>query len=462
MESYIYNYPKTRTNYSCAVLFPNRYSLAMSNLGFHTLYHSLQVHQEILCERFFYNGKTPESYENNRPLHAFDVVMISISFEMDVINIVDMLRRSDLLERIEDDPIIMIGGIGASLLSGTLKHFSDILVTTRAEWFIKQFHETIQKTRKKSEVIHQLNLLDGIYDSSTITQKKLNWTNTPLMLDKPAHSVIISDEAEFANRALIEISQSCRYQCSFCLVSNFYGNYESFDSQIIIETAKLYSGITNKIGLVAATLTNHPEFSEIIESLNQLDFQLSFSAFRIEALSDDLLKTVIENENRTLVVAPETASQKMKSVINKTISNDLIINKIKIACEIGIKRLKLYFLIGLPDETMEDIQENIQLISEIRKVSHEYGKKHGYIPEIIVDINPLVPKPWTILANAPFEPTKTLKKKILAIKKGVRNLGRVFVYGESPRNAKQQYELSHQLLSPDDIIQLTIQRAEIQ
>ncbi len=450
METYLYRYAKVRPRYHCAVLYPNSYAIGMSGLGFQSLYHQVQLNEDWLCERFFDDGKDVVSYETERPLNHFQIIFVSLSFEPDVVHLAKMLKRANVALHTEGWPLIVIGGIGVSIMAKTLAYFADLLVTTRAESFIPILSAILCEVSQKNVVLDMLRGASGVTLSAELTTLTLPWQKSEQSV-QAAHTVIVSDGAEFANRGLIELSESCRYQCGFCLVSNVYGEYRYQDRRQVLEIANQYKGITRRLGLVAATLTNHPEFREIIEDLNNEGFELSFSAFRIEALDDDLLEKIILNENRTLVVAPETASDRMKQLIRKRIPNEVFLRKITKACEVGIKRIKLYFIVGFPGETEEDIAENIALISEVRKVSHLHGKKHGYIPEIIVDINPFVPKPFTLLADAEMESVKILKHKILMMKKGVRNLGRVFVYGESPRMAKEQFRLTRQEIPAEEL-----------
>lgn len=458
MESFLYRYAKSRPRYYCAVLYPNRYEIGMSNLGFQTLYHQAQLNEDWMCERFFDDGGEVVSYETARPLNHFHVILVSVSFEPDVVHLAQMFKRAGLglrKDRQENWPLVIIGGIGVSLMARTLSFFVDVLVTLRAEIFMPYLRHALSEARNKLEALDLLKECDGVTLSKSLTEDRLPWKKADFD-GQPSHTVILSDKAEFANRGLIELSESCRYNCAFCLVSNVYGDYTARDTEAIFETAERYRGLTRRLGLVAATLTNHPHFRQIIETLNQRDFELSFSAFRIEALDDDLLEKVVLNENRTLVVAPETASLRMKRLIHKNISNEVFLKKIAKACEIGIKRIKMYFIVGFPGETEEDIRENIALVTEVRRVSQLQSKKYGYIPEIIVDINPLVPKPFTDLADVPMESVKVLKNKILMMKKGVRNLGRVFVYGESPRRAHLQFRLTRQEIVPEELWKMKI------
>ncbi|NPV00151.1 MAG: radical SAM protein [Brevinematales bacterium] len=456
-ERFIHRYPKSRSRKNIAVVFPNCYRLGMSNLGFHSVYNEVQNIPDVMCERVFFDQgtKSPVSVETGRGLGEFDLIFISVSFETDIINCVAMLEGAGI--PISPDgrakPYIITGGIAAVFASGYLMEFSDAVACGDAPLLVRPVVEAALESVDRDAFITALSGIDGIYTRSGGTDAVSYLRDSEWKY--PAHTVILSDKTEFADRGLFEISRSCKYKCAFCLVSRAYGEYEALPMERVIETADYYQGLTDKLGMVAATSTNHPDFARIIEELNRRGFRLSFSAFRIEPLDDALLKAIIDNENKTLTVAPETVSPRLKKLIHKDIPEPLILDKIRAACMYGIKRLKLYFLIGLPGETMEDIDGIIRLVTEIHAVSSVNVKATGYQPEIIVDINPLVPKPLTELQGAPMESEKSLRKKTVYLKNRLRSLGRVFVYGESPRNSHLQYRISQGLMDFDEIVRLS-------
>jgi len=451
-EVFLYSYPKQKILHRIALVFPERYELGMASLGFQGVYHLLQSYPFLQVERFFYEGSSrPLSVETHRPLEEFDTIMVSISFEVDILHLITMLELSHIpLKRSHrQHPALVVGGIGCSLMGGYLAEMADLIIVTDAEFALPRLVDAMVSHEKEWWAFCSG---EGIIHPEEVTSPHLPFVSHPVQ--QPLHSVILTPENEFPMRGLLEVSRSCRYRCGFCLVSHLYGGYQPFPRDRILEVASLYRHKTDKLGLVAATLTNHPEFEGIIDDLNGMGFELSFSAFRIETLSFELLSKIVANEKKTLVLAPESASDRQKQLINKRIPNDLFLEKIRQATMIGIKRLKLYFLIGLPEETEEDLLAIVHLVREIALLSKEQAKIHGYIPEIIVDINPLVPKPFTALACAPMDTIPSLKKKILFLKQRIHGLGRVFVSGESPRRARLQYDIGWYRLSWEELVHL--------
>jgi radical SAM superfamily enzyme YgiQ (UPF0313 family) len=461
MEKFLYTYKKTKILYNIAVCYPNTYSIGMSSLALQNLYHLLQQYTFIHCERAFIDEQSQfkgvRAFESGRSIAQFDVIIITISFEPDLINLVDMLRNSG----IEIDPgkrrkpVIIAGGIASTFLYYYLKDIADVTVCAPGDYAIPVIISGLAGSGDRGDLIRKLGENKGFYYRERDAGENIPYYQCGSSL---THSVILSDKTEFKNMGLIEISRGCLYRCNFCLVSRLYGDYIPYPENEILAAAENYFKFTGRIGLIAATLTNHPSFKNIIRELNNMKFRLSFSAFRIESLDDELLEMIITNENKTLTIAPETASAMLKKSINKNIPNDTIFEKAGKAFEMGIKRLKLYFLIGLPGETGKDIEEIIGLVKSLRALSGKFSKKHGYVPEFIVDINPLVPKPFTEFQDYPMEELPSIKKKMIMLKNGLRELGRTYVYGESPRAAILQYRLSRHLAPIEEITSATFSR----
>ncbi len=459
MEKYLYTYKKKKIKINTVLVFPNSYFIGMSNLGYQAVFHLLNSNPRINCERAFLEKGTPKikTLESGREISLFDVILVSISYETDLLNLIKVLQMSGI--EIHNDrrnsPLIIIGGIATTIIPYYLKTIADIIVSGDADLLLPILFKVIldyYPGKPKFEILDKLSDIPGIYPYNIINSDTLCYQRPEPDSRKPVHSVILTDKTEFSNRGLIEVSKSCLFNCSFCLVTNAYGRYYPLPSDEILTAAQRFIPFTNKIGLVAATLTNHPDFKMIIKELNKMKFQVSFSAFRIEGLDDELLELIVNNENKTLVIAPEAATTELKNEINKIIPNELILSTISRACGLGIKRLKLYFIIGLPGEKQADIDEIIRLIEDIRKISLQNVKGFGYIPEIIIDINPLVPKPLTLFQGYPMEDIQILRKKIIYLKNKLRGLGRTFVYGESPKEALLQYQIANHTIEIDKLI----------
>jgi radical SAM superfamily enzyme YgiQ (UPF0313 family) len=454
MELFLYKYSKSRITLNAVVLYPNSYSIGMSSLAFQNIYHLLQLYPFIHCERAFIGADANsrvKTFESGRGIELFDVIFVTISYEPDILNFVNMLKSSgiEVLSKKRQNPLIIAGGIATSFLYYYLKDIADITVCAPADYAFPIIIDKLGVFKNRDELMDNLKDYEAFHTRNNENGNNIKYHQYSSSL---VQSVIISDRAEFSRMGLIEISRGCLYNCNFCLISKIYGNYFYYPEDSILMAAEKYNGLTKKIGLIAATLTNHPSFKDIVKELNRLKFRLSFSAFRIEGLDDELLELILKNENKTLTIAPETASVNLKQTINKVIPNDKIIEKASIAFKMGLKRLKLYFMVGLPGEKAKDLEEIISLVKNLRQISHIYSKLHNYNPEFIININPLVPKPFTLFEDLPMEETSSIKKKIIMLKRGLREIGRTYVYGESPKTALLQYRLSRHIIPLKDII----------
>jgi len=464
MEHFIYRYKKDKILLQTVFIYPNTYFIGMSSLGFQFAYHKINENPEILCERAFLDSRRENNFvtiESNRNITEFPILFFSISYEPDLLNMIYILKTSgiELLKEKRKKHIIIVGGIAVPLLKNYLKFIADVIVCSPAEYAFKKIIPMLLECKDKDIILDKLQNIHGIYVSEKIKNDELKYYQ-PEGSCEIAHSAIISEDTEFSSRALIEISKGCLFRCRFCLVSNMYGRYIAHPKSEILKIAEKYKGKTNRIGLIAATLSNHPNFKEIIKELNKMNFILSFSAFRIEGLDNELLELILKNENKTLVIAPETGSERLKRLINKNISESTIINITERAFRLGLKRLKLYFMVGFPGEDVSDLDAIIKLVRKLREISLEHSKNLHYIPEFIIDINPLVPKPFTEFQGYPFEEIKILKEKIIYLKKNLRKLGRTFVYGESPKSAFLQYRLSHGLIDFEEVLRLVEETRE--
>lgn len=456
METFLYRYPKSKTRRTVVLVYPNAYSIGMANLGFQHVYHLLQSNPELAVERAFVEpgAKRVLTFESGREIGVFDAVVFTISFENDLYQIYRAFAAGGIPfdPRERTRPFVIAGGIGTTFMAQYLAKCCDVIASGDAEILLRPLVEALLRFDDNVRRLRALEDTPGIYPYSKIESRFLDYLPAPALAG-PAHTAVLSDENEFPGTGLIEVSRGCKFRCAFCFISRVCGKYRPFDTDEILAVAGRYRGLAKRLGLVAATPTNHPDFKRIVGSLNEMGFTLSFSSFRIEETDDELLQAIIENENKTLTIAPEAASDSMKTVVRKNIPNGLIVETVEKAAKLGIKRLKLYFLYGLPGETQEDVEAIVRLVTKIRDAAVKASSAQGYVPEIIVDLNPFVSKPFTPLSEEPFGDVALLKKKLVYLKNRLRGLGRVFVIGESPKTAYVQYRIARGLIEWKDILE---------
>ncbi len=444
------------------LVYPNTYRAGMSSLGFQTLFSLINDLDQISCERAFFSEKTEivKSIETNTKLSIFDIIAFSISFENDYINLVPLLQDAGIPLRSSGrnkfHPLVIAGGISCFLNPEPIAPFMDCILLGEAETYIKKFFDIYKNSNTRDDTLKVLaSNLPFAYIPAYYKMTDDNLTNickvkpvksyaNPTIkssyvenLDKiHTRSTIITPETTFKNTFLIETGRGCPHGCRFCSAGFIYRPPRFYSKKNILESIEKGKQLTDKIGFVSAAVSDHPAINEICEKTLQSGLQPSFSSFRADVLSRDVLSSIGKSSIKTATIAPEAGSQKMRDIINKNISEDEILKCTDYLVSAGIINLKLYFLIGLPFEEENDINEIVVLIKKIKQVFLTASKKQKKIGTITVSINPFIPKPSTPFQWSGFMNIKTLKKRIRTIKDSLKKVANVVVKTESIKQAK--------------------------
>lgn len=435
-------------NLSIALVYPNNYYIGMSNLGFLSAYKLFNDDSRVSCERFFIdeNTKAPlRSIENKRKINDFNAIAFSISFELDSINILKAIKISGLNlkweERNKLDPIIMVGGPISSINPLPLFPFIDLFCLGDGEELIPIIIDILCQSKNKEQALELFNEQEGFlvpkfYEKDS---KKVK----PLFIKKekfqPLISSIITNHTEFANTYLIEIMRGCPQGCRFCWTGYFQLPWKYHTPDKIISAIK--NQITNlnneKIGLIAPSSSDYPDFLQLVKEINKIGFKsISFSSFKLNDVNEDLFRLIKDNKIKTITLAPETASEDLKKTINKNIHNDDLIGICENIAKNYIKNIKLYFLIGLPYERNEHLDENIELIKKI----HE--KINKYNCNLSLSFNFAIPKLMTPFQHMIVPEPSSMEEKVKIIKSHLDRMNRVRVSIMSPEEAYYQCILS--------------------
>lgn len=455
-----------------ALVYPNRYSHAMSNLGFLTVHHLLNQRDDTLCERFFLpdpddlvehqKTNTPLfSLESGRPLAEFDLIAVSLSFENDALHLplIFELGRIPLwaAER-DDDPLLLCGGVCAFLNPEPYAGIFDLFAVGEAEVLLDPLIVALRATPavSRAELLHRLAAVPGLYVPSlydidyhadgtiaAITpqppapaQVKRQWLAD---LDASAcRSFIVTREAEFADMALTEISRGCSRGCRFCAAGFIFlppreRSLEQLSGQIACGLSQ-----HRKQGLVGAAVSDYSDLAGLSGMIHDQGGTHSPASLRIDAIDAATALDLATSGHRTATLAPEAGSQRMRDLINKGIDETQILAATRHLAAAGILNLKLYFLIGLPTETGEDIAAILELTTRIRAIWVEEGKKRGRLGTITLSVNPFVPKPFTPLQWAAMLDEKGLERSIRTLRSAIARLPNCSLNVESPRAALLQ------------------------
>jgi len=446
------------------LVYPNRYRIAMSNLGFMAVHSLINAIPDMLCERAFLpdpeemreyeQSRTPLlSLESQQPVGDFDIIAFSVSFESDYLNIPLIFRLSGIPchagERSERQPLVIAGGAALFLNPEPVADFLDLVCLGEAEVFLSRLLQTIGDgiSRPRPELLHQLSAIPGIYlpsqrnpeggDGYVVARQYLQKLD-----DSPVETTINTPETEFGDLHLVELSRGCPRGCRFCAAGYIYLPYRQRSPEVIREQVRSAIAAHRKVGLVAAAVGDYRGIGGLCRDILEHGGSVSVSSLRIDGLDESMIDVLVASGHKTATLAPEGGSQRLRDLIKKGISEEQILG----ACERLISRdilnLKLYFIIGLPTETEDDIHELLQLVERIRLLVLERARLNKRIGEIVLSVNPFVPKPFTPFQWCGMLEQKQLEKRLALLQKGVRRMPNVSLQAESIKEAMLQALLS--------------------
>jgi len=461
-----------------ALAFPNTYWVGMSNLGFQTVYRLFNDRPDIVCERVFLPPKqelaaqlaagTPlVTLESQTPVNEFDVFAFSVSFEWDYVNILTLLRLAGIkryaTERTARDPLILVGGAVTFVNPEPLAPFADVIAAGEAEVLIPSLDRAFRESTGRDELLRALTQERGFYIPSFYEPRynesgllmeyvPLPGTNAPVPVRKAALKVtdavdppatgIFTPDTEFGSRFLIEVVRGCANLCRFCWAGYNYLPVRSFPADRILELARNAREHASRVGLVSIALCAHPEIERILSSLLEMGYQISPASLRLDDLTDPIVKMLHDSGEKSITIAPEAGSDRMRRVINKTVTNDEILDRADLIFRNGIENLKLYYMIGLPTETDEDLVGIRDLTVQLRDIMMKYAKPKGRVGKIVGSVNPLIPKPGTAYQWLPMEDPAVTDKKIKRLRSLMAGIDNVYFNIKSERHSYYQALLS--------------------
>lgn len=382
--------------------YPNSYAVGMSSLAVHGLYGWLNALPGVVCERAFAGlGRRvalrdePITLESQRPLQDAAVVAFSVSFEPDYFNVIAMLRGAGIplraADRAEGDPLVILGGPAVSANPEPLAPLADAILIGEAEEVLADLIAPVREgwRQDRRALLEALAEVPGVYvplvyEGGAIPRRVLSDLDA-----YPLATRIYAPRAEFGDMALIEIARGCGRGCRFCLAGYWYRPARDRSLGVIVAQAREALRHRRKIGLVAAATSDYGRIDELVGALRAMGADISVSSLRVRPLSPVLVRALAESGARTITLAPEAGTERLRRAISKGISHDDIMAAVALVADEGFEALKLYFMVGLPGETDGDIQGLIDLIGEIRG---------AFARNIVVSVTPFVPK-----AHTPFE-----------------------------------------------------------
>ncbi len=461
-----------------ALIFPNTYFVGMSSLGFQTVYRLFNDLDDVVCERAFLpprqelkaqlESRTPLlTLESQTPVADFDVIAFSISFEWDYTNVLTMLRLAGVpgraAERNGHHPLVVIGGAITFVNPEPLAPFADVIAAGEGEVLIPALAAAIRAAGSRDDLLERLAAERGFYIPSfydvhynadgTIAgfAAKAGTGAPPVVkkaavksaerLDPPATSIFTPD-TEFGSRFLIEVVRGCANLCRFCWAGYNYLPVRAFDTDRILQLAAAAKRYSSKAGLVSIALCDHPEIERILTGLLDLGYSISPASLRLDDLTDPILKLLRTSGERSITIAPETGSDRLRRVINKTVTNDEILAATELIFANEFDNLKLYYMIGLPTETDEDLVAVRDLTEAMRAIMLKHGRPRGRLGRIVGSVNPLIPKPGTAYQWMPMEDPAATEVKAKRLRHLLAGMDNVYFNIKSERHSYYQALLS--------------------
>lgn len=439
-----------------ALGYANSYHVGMSSLGFQRAYELIHDRPGWAAERFFTDGQgMPKSVETDSPLSEFGAVAFSISFEEDYLHLVQLLDRARIpvrrSERGDRHPLVILGGSCASINPLPLSEIVDLFCLGAAENVLPDLLAALEDEDGREAVLERLATRPGFYvpahhDAELLHTHKLDKLElTAEQFRLPGHlptTSIVTPRTEFANKFLVEMSRGCPEKCKYCWATFGMGSFRWHPSDDILSALERARRVTDQVGFLATAVGDHPEVERILEEAGRIGFRASVSSIRIPAVTPRVLAALHESGARSITLAPETGNDRMRAILNKPITNRTLLEKIRLIFEHGFTQLKLYFIIGLPGETMDDVASILSLAEEARALMLASAAKTGVVGHIHLGTNILIPKPFTPWQREPMDDEDALAAKITLLERGAARIPNVSLSPMSIRQARWQTFLS--------------------
>ena len=449
-----------------AIVYPNTYFVGMSNLGLHIIYEEINLRNDSVCERIFLpekkeleaydKTKTPlMSVETQRPMHQFDVVAFDVTFEMDYFHIPLMLRHGRVpimgKDRTEFDPIVIAGGPCATFNPEPFADFIDAFIIGEGEGIVSRVLDIIRDGKMEGldrhTILRQLADISGVYVPSLyvpIYSEDGEFKGYDIaegvpktikrhfeMLTSGGETVVATNYTEFGAMYIIEVARGCGRHCRFCMAGYCFRVPRVRPLDILKEGVERAEKLGKKVGLMGAAISDYPEVDELVNYIRSKDMRYSCASLRADSLTQAVVDGLADSGQKTITIAPETGSERLRRVINKGISEEHLQNAATLSAKSGIQHMRLYIMIGLPTETDEDIEAIVGLAERTQAHMAEVGCKG----RLTLSINPFIPKPFTPFQWMAMDNQKTVEKKLQYIKKALQKNRRIEVLVESPKEA---------------------------
>lgn len=485
LERYVVPYSNSAGDVKFHLAYPNHYWVAMSNLGFQAVYDILARDTRVLIERGFLPEEHDSekvastkwrSFENNNLLGDCDILGFSMSFETDYPHLLKILNNQGLLFGSWEEreaaaqnakfrfPLLIAGGTAVTLNPEPIADFLDAIVIGEAEELLPEFVDVFHKAKSegwsREELLKGLAQIEGVY-VPRFYQPHYNDDGTMKRFEAPddvparprrrfvkdlskfkTHSRILTPETEFKDMFLTETGRGCEMGCRFCVAGYIYRPIRKRNEETLQDTVQVGLEQSDAIGFVGASVSSHKAISKLAQTVAENGARASLSSIMSQKVTRALAASISESEYKTVSLAPEAGSDRLRRAAGKRVVNEQVINAARELAEAGIRGFKLYFIVGLPTETEEDIDAIAKLAIAVRDAVSEISRPTGKMGWVSLSVNPFIPKASTPFQWEPMLDPKTLEKKIERLRKQVLKVHNLEFRFEPPKESYFQGLLS--------------------
>ncbi len=430
---------------AAGIVFPNTYHVGMSNLGFQYLHRTINALPTWTAERFFADFDPPVSLESQRPVGDFELLFLTVAFELDYLNVVDWLDRARLpvlaADRGPEYPLIICGGVCVDVNHHPAYQFVDILVNAEMEVVLGDLlslYEEFASDRRlffeRARSLPGVEITAGACQRYGLDPPPLADGRAPLpervvaneFWHSPLCTHILTPNTEFAEMCLVELARGCPYRCTFCFVGHNLNPYRTVPLEHLKAWIAERAPLAQRFGLVASAVASHPQIDELCEFCDELGVAVSYSSLRAEDVTLAMLRTLARSGTRSLTVAPEAGSFRLRRLLGKArLPDERLFWVIENALRLGIPNLKLYFMVGLPTETEEDVLAIPDLIGRLQREFVAGSRGRGRIGTLTLNVGIFVPIPKTPLAKFPPLAPSTTRRHLKLLERHLRRLDNV-------------------------------------
>ena len=422
-----------------ALLYPSPYRVGMSSLGYQTIYRSINATEGRAAHRAFLpddldawrQSRAPlVTHEKLRPVSDYPVIAVSVAYETELAGLIQCLELAGIPplaeDRSEQHPFILAGGPLTFSNPLPLAPFVDAVVMGEADQSVHDVLGVIFGSDSRDSAMRSLSVHPHVFVPSAHGDMlpPIDKADSDTL---PAYSQIITPHTELRNMFLIEPERGCHRGCTYCVMRR-----STNDGMRIVKMDRILSLIPDaakRVGLVGAATTDHPQIADIVNALVDSGREVGLSSLRADRLTDELVAALRRGGHRVLTTASDGASQRMRDIIQRKTSEAQLRQAAELARRHGMKRLKLYVMVGLPEETDEDIDELI-----------EFGAELSSLIPLSLGVAPFVAKRNTPLDGTPFAGMPLVEARLRRLRRGVR--GRVELRATSARWAWVEYVLA--------------------